>query len=85
VSKISNMVGPGSPGPCEPSSCEACGETFACGAKLTGCWCTEVKLDERLRTQLRARYQHCLCRSCLEKFAETDGGEDCTADELAVN
>jgi hypothetical protein len=59
----------------EPSTCEACGNSFACGATLTGCWCTEVKLSERLRSTLRARYQHCLCRSCLERFAEADQEE----------
>ncbi|MBA3763605.1 MAG: cysteine-rich CWC family protein [Chthoniobacterales bacterium] len=42
---------------------------------LAGCWCSEVKLSERLRSTLRARYQSCLCRSCLEKFAEADEEE----------
>jgi len=54
----------------EPSTCEACGETFMCGATLAGCWCTEIKLSEAARADLRSRYERCLCRACLEKFAE---------------
>ncbi|HEY6189084.1 MAG TPA: cysteine-rich CWC family protein [Pyrinomonadaceae bacterium] len=56
----------------EPSTCEACGDSFNCGATLEGCWCTEVALSEQARAQLRARYQQCLCRKCLEGFAEAD-------------
>lgn len=59
----------------EPETCEACGSQFTCGASLRGCWCTEVKLSERVRAQLRQRYQHCLCRECLERFATQDEEE----------
>ncbi|HEX8774481.1 MAG TPA: cysteine-rich CWC family protein [Pyrinomonadaceae bacterium] len=59
-------------GSCEPAKCEACGNAFSCGASLAGCWCTEVTLSEHLRTRLRERYQQCLCRKCLEAFAEAD-------------
>lgn len=54
---------------CEPSTCESCGETFTCGAQLSGCWCMEVKVSEAARAQLRDRFQRCLCRACLERFA----------------
>ncbi|HVF58178.1 MAG TPA: cysteine-rich CWC family protein [Pyrinomonadaceae bacterium] len=57
----------------EPSRCEACGAGFECGAKLAGCWCAEVNLSEATRDELRARYQRCLCRACLERFAEPVG------------
>jgi len=57
----------------EPSTCEACGEMFTCGATLAGCWCAEIKLSEATRAELRSRYQSCLCRSCLESFAESEG------------
>jgi hypothetical protein len=57
----------------EPSTCEACGETFVCGATLTGCWCSEIKLSEAIRAQLRSRYNRCLCRACLESFAKSEG------------
>jgi hypothetical protein len=57
----------------EPSTCEACGQSFTCGATLNGCWCAEVKVSEAARAELRTRYQRCLCRTCLERFAEDDG------------
>ena len=53
-----------------PSVCEACGGTFMCGATDSGCWCQEVKLSETARSELRARYQSCLCRACLENYVE---------------
>ena len=55
----------------EPSVCEACGHSFTCGATLTGCWCTEIKLSADVRAELRERCQRCLCRTCLERFAES--------------
>ncbi|MGI8654233.1 MAG: cysteine-rich CWC family protein [Pyrinomonadaceae bacterium] len=44
----------------------------SCGAAQQGCWCSEIKLSESGRDQLRARFRKCLCRLCLERFA--DGG-----------
>ncbi len=52
------------------SQCEACGESFVCGATLTGCWCGEIKLSAETRAELRQQYQRCLCRACLEKRAD---------------
>lgn len=53
--------------------CPACGESFACELSLAkGCWCTEVKLNDETRQQLRERYSGCLCRACLEQ-AELGG------------
>jgi hypothetical protein len=54
----------------KPSTCEACGEVFTCGATLSGCWCAEINLSDEARSLLRSRYQSCLCRACLENFAE---------------
>lgn len=54
----------------EPSVCEACGGPFICGAKLTGCWCSEITLSDETRAELKARYSSCLCRQCLERLAE---------------
>ena len=54
----------------EPAVCEACGGPFTCGAKLSGCWCSEIKLSDETRAELKSRYQSCLCRECLEKVAE---------------
>ena len=56
----------------EPSVCEACGASFTCGAKLSGCWCTEIKLSDETRAELKSLYSRCLCRECLEKLAEGD-------------
>jgi len=54
-----------------PLNCEACGKEFNCGASLSGCWCGEIKLNEQVRADLRARYRDCLCRECLEKEADS--------------
>jgi len=56
----------------EPSMCEACGAPFICGASLSGCWCTEIKLSEATRADLKTRYRACLCRECLEGMAERE-------------
>ena len=50
-------------------TCEACGGKFVCGAAMAGCWCSEVKLSEAMRAELKERYKGCLCRACLERFA----------------
>ena len=49
--------------------CGACGKSFLCGVTLAGCWCAEVKLSEEQRTELKAKYQGCVCRECLEAVA----------------
>lgn len=53
----------------EPSVCEACGEEFICGISIRGCWCTEVKVSEEVRRELKDKYTKCLCRKCLEDAA----------------
>jgi len=50
-------------------TCECCGERFACGASLRGCWCAEIKLSDAARAQLRQQYRDCLCRKCMEAAA----------------
>jgi len=59
-----------------PSVCESCGAEFVCGATLAGCWCSEIKLSEEARAELRARYQRCLCRACLERYAADETVKD---------
>jgi hypothetical protein len=49
--------------------CEACGKEFSCGASLRGCWCSEIELSSEARASLKAGYNDCLCRDCLEKAA----------------
>lgn len=54
----------------EASVCESCGDEFTCGATLAGCWCSEIKLSDSVLARLRERYKRCLCRKCLESFAD---------------
>ena len=54
----------------DPSICEACGGEFSCGASLRGCWCSEIKLSDETRAELKSRYRRCLCRECLERLSE---------------
>jgi len=51
--------------------CEACGSPFQCGPFLRGCWCSEVKLPEETRGDLRRRYKDCLCPACLDRARES--------------
>jgi hypothetical protein len=54
-------------------ACPACGESFACELSIgKGCWCAEVELSEQTRQELRAKYNGCLCRACLEKAEGRD-------------
>lgn len=55
----------------KPSTCESCGDSFTCGAALTGCWCSKVSLTAETRASLRTRYTGCLCRKCLERAQMT--------------
>jgi hypothetical protein len=57
----------------EPSICESCGEEFICGATLKGCWCMNIELNDENRQVLKSKFNDCLCRSCLEKYAS--GGD----------
>lgn len=52
--------------------CESCGNGFSCGASLRGCWCSEIDLSDSAREELKALYQDCLCRKCLEKVSAKD-------------
>ena len=52
------------------AACEACGEPFACELSASGCWCSDVKLSDATRAEIKAQYTHCLCPSCLRGYAE---------------
>ena len=54
----------------EPSVCGSCGETFGCGAKLDGCWCTELTLSEVAAAEVANGFDGCLCQRCLSAFAK---------------
>jgi hypothetical protein len=70
--KLSQIAGLLSPRWREPSTCEGCGGPFTCGAKLSGCWCAEIKLSDERRAELKGLYRNCLCRECLEKAAASE-------------
>lgn len=53
----------------EPFICASCGETFGCGAKLDGCWCTELTLSETATAEVAKDFEGCLCPKCLGAFA----------------
>jgi len=53
----------------EQKICQSCGEPFGCGAKLEGCWCSELRLPEEVTADLKAKYQDCLCQKCLSDLA----------------
>jgi len=45
-------------------TCPRCGATFEC-LQSPQCWCASVRLDEKTRRELAARYRDCLCFECL--------------------
>ncbi|MFN0277083.1 MAG: cysteine-rich CWC family protein [Pyrinomonadaceae bacterium] len=55
----------------EPKTCESCGETFGCGAKLDGCWCAELTISPEAADEIKAKFDDCLCPKCLSAIAET--------------
>jgi hypothetical protein len=54
--------------------CDSCGNSFSCGASLSGCWCSEIKLSDDVRAGLKGRYRDCLCRDCLERIGTHASG-----------
>ena len=55
-----------------PAVCEACGEPFACELSASGCWCSAIELSDAKRAEIRAKYTHCLCPTCLRQYAAGD-------------
>ena len=49
--------------------CERCGKDFVCGMSLKGCWCAEIQLDDKTRSNLRSKYKDCLCQECLKNLS----------------
>ena len=52
------------------AACEACGKPFACELSASGCWCGAIELTDATRAEIREKYKHCLCPSCLRGYAE---------------
>jgi hypothetical protein len=69
----------------EPSTCEACGSQFTCGATLAGCWCSEIKLSVEQRDELKDCFRSCLCGECLRAIASGSGEIEKTEVILATS
>lgn len=54
--------------------CQACGAEFGCGALLKGCWCWKVDVPKAALSDLRERYQRCLCPDCLKRAVAEGAG-----------
>lgn len=53
--------------------CPRCGGGFECGVNAGRCDCFGIRLTERLRTELAARYpDRCLCLRCLRELADVE-------------
>jgi hypothetical protein len=51
--------------------CPRCGRGFHCGRNdAAPCACTQLRLSEATLSELRARYQGCLCVQCLHALAQ---------------
>lgn len=68
--KVKKMPGLISEKNTEPQACESCGEDFICGVTQKECWCIDLNLTEKARSGLRSKFDECLCKKCLEKFAK---------------
>jgi hypothetical protein len=64
--------------------CESCGNDFTCGAGLRGCWCSEIKLSDETRAELKSRFKDCLCSDCLRTFAANDESKKAAALEQTL-
>ncbi|MEW6212502.1 MAG: cysteine-rich CWC family protein [Acidobacteriota bacterium] len=60
----------------KPYDCERCGQKTVCGATFLGCWCSEFKLSEQVRSDLRGKYARCLCRECMERLSLDGASRD---------
>ncbi|HLM09211.1 MAG TPA: cysteine-rich CWC family protein [Thermoleophilaceae bacterium] len=54
-----------------PRCCAHCGEPFGCGAGTGSCWCAAVDVSAEALDRLAARYDGCLCPSCLRAAGGT--------------
>lgn len=53
--------------------CEGCGAEFTCGP-LWSCWCMREKVPAQALTELKKKYDRCLCPDCLRRAAEAASG-----------
>ncbi|NTU93908.1 MAG: cysteine-rich CWC family protein [Chlorobiaceae bacterium] len=48
-------------------TCPRCGKAFTCGMS-TSCWCATRVVPEKVRKELAARYDTCICSACLDQL-----------------
>ena len=63
-------------GPMLDARCPRCRGGFECGAQAGQCACDGIRLTDRLRAELAARYDGCLCMPCLRELLERDARID---------
>jgi hypothetical protein len=61
-----NPVEP-TPGSGKDVKCPICGESFNCTLSAT-CWCARKVVPDEVRYHLAARYDTCVCNSCLDRL-----------------
>ena len=49
--------------------CPMCGQHFTCGMSAS-CWCAIRIVPDEVRTWLAARYETCVCSTCLDRLVE---------------
>jgi hypothetical protein len=62
----------------DPSVCESCGEEYICGATVKGCWCMKLKVSDEARAEMKAKFEKCLCPTCLAAYASGSTGKTST-------
>ncbi len=48
-------------------TCPRCGKEFECVHSID-CWCVKVRLTDATKAYLKANYDNCLCKDCLEEI-----------------
>lgn len=54
-------------------ACESCGQEFTCNAGQDSCWCFDVPVSTENLTEIKEKFDNCLCRKCLEKQENLQG------------
>jgi hypothetical protein len=60
-------------------TCEACGQVFSCGGYQ--CWCGSVGITEEQMDWIAARFQDCLCSTCLKQVANGQLGPEASGSD----
>ena len=61
-------------------TCGQCKQTFECGQY--GCWCGQMGVTERQLDWISARFEDCLCPTCLKQVVSGELGFPVTPSAL---